>query len=237
MKTAWLEWNGHLFWAQHKRSVFEPRSAVSSLIEGIWRQKPGSAHFILRSRIYTDAPVTELCRGMVIVCAKRITGLSEIPMDVKERMLNSISATRVDVRSVDAFGAVLSHSRARNVRLESELVRAEENRSIECWLVAKEGRLLATAINSAGRNRTNHAEMNLLRWWWHKEARALPAGSRLITTLEPCPMCAGAIWECVESREDFLVEYLHADPGRAVQRSVLRGSKLLRQCVNFGHPL
>lgn len=230
MSLAWLEWNGVLYWAEHRRVPFEPRSALSGLIDGIWQLAPGSAHFILRSRIYTDAPLTELCRGALLICAKRATFVGQVPQIIASRMIQGLDAIQVWPES---------HRSDRSLALlpppYTGTFRAEQNRSIECWLLSREGRLLATAANSAGRNRTRHAEMNLLSSWWMRESRPLPRGGRLIVTREPCAMCAGALWECIEDRDDFEVIFLEYERGTASQRSVLKGHTILRHCPNYSH--
>jgi tRNA(Arg) A34 adenosine deaminase TadA len=118
-----------------------------------------------------------------------------------------------------------------------ELAPYHRDRSIEAWLLGADGRLLGCAVNSSGRNRTLHAEMNLLHFWWQRARKPLPARARIVTTLEPCPMCAGAIWECIEEREYFLVQYLQPDLGTVVRRSVLRGTRILEHCKNIEQDL
>ena len=227
--VAWLEWNGILYWASYQRAFFEPRSAVSHLIEGIWERFPGSAHFMLRSRIFTTSEPTELCRGMVIVCAKRMSRVAKIPDEVAERMARGTAALDLSACVRDASAHLTS------IAAGVPPVKAERDRSIESWLISAEGRLLGWAVNTSGRNRTQHAEMNLLRAWWMREGRPLPLGSRVVTTLEPCPMCAGALWECAASRDDFEVHYQHPDHGSVVSRSVLRNTPLLQQCPISEH--
>lgn len=229
MSSAWLEWNGRLFFSEYRRVPHEPQSAVTRLIDGIWRRFPGSAHFILRSRIYLDYEPTELCRGMMIVCAKRFTRVKEVPADIRQR------STRVDAALELALSQVSVLNDSSLIGTPSN-VRAEQHRSIEAWLLDAHGRLLAWGINTAGRNRTSHAEMNLLRNWWARTRQAVPCGSRLVSTLEPCPMCAGALVECLESQTNFTVEYLEPDCGTAVRRSVLRNSPLAHNCQLLNHP-
>jgi hypothetical protein len=230
MGFAWLEWNGVLYWAEHHRLTYEPRSVVSALVEGIWLKAPSSAHFILRSRIYTDTPLSELCRGTIVVCAKRSTFLGQVPEPVAKRMSTHFKAVQV-------WPENMVHAQSLSLLPPpfQGTVRAEQNRSIEAWLISADGRLLAAGHNSAGRNRVRHAEMNLLAQWWLREGRPLPRGSRLLVTREPCAMCAGAVWECLESKTDFCVEYLEREEGSSAARSVLRNQPILRHCRVFSH--
>lgn len=230
MGLAWLEWNGVLYWSEYRRAPYEPCSALTNLIEGIWQSFPDSAHFILRARIFTSQPLTEMCRGAVIVCAKRSTCLGYVPDEVVSRILANAEAVRVFPNSPSQ---AVSQS-PRNI-CRSPVHPAEFNRSVECWLLSAQGQLLAHAVNTSGRNRLRHAEMNLLRIWWQRERRPLPEYSRLVVTLEPCAMCGGAVWECVADRNKFEVHYLSPDPGSAAARSVLRSQSILRHCLNIGH--
>jgi hypothetical protein len=223
MDSAWLEWNGQLYFSEVRRSLYEPHSAVTQLISGIWQQFPGSAHFILRARIFLNYEPTELCRGMMIVCAKRFTRLPSVPVSVSSRIRGGDKAAIV----IDPHFFCES-SQSSGVRFSTDI--AEQNRSIEAWLLDAAGRLVGWGVNTAGRNRTSHAEMNLLRGWWFKNRCPLPAGGRLISTLEPCPMCAGAIVHCLESQSNFRIEYLNADRGALMRRSILRNSPILQQC-------
>lgn len=228
---AWLEWNGTLYWVVHQRSPHEPRSALTALVSGIWERFPGSAHFILRSRIFINYEPTELCRGTVVVCAKRMSRVSEVPRDLALRMRDADRAIELSVKSHPGHSNEIVQPHPTRFSLP------ESNRSIECWLISAEGRLLACARNSSGRNRTRHAEMNLLQLWWAREHMPLPKGGRLVSTLEPCPMCAGAIWESLGQRADFRVQFVEPDPGSLVRRSILKGSQLLEQCKNLEHPI
>lgn len=232
MGFAWLEWNGVLYWSEYRRAPYEPCSALTLLVEGIWQRFPDSAHFILRARIFTSEPLTEMCRGAVVVCAKRSTFVSHVPADVTSRMKYGTQAVRIAFNSPSQSIAQTSAQISRPAAHPAEF-----NRSVECWLLSAQGQLLATAANTSGRNRMRHAEMNLLRVWWQRERRPLPAGSQLIVTLEPCAMCGGAIWECVADKENFQVIYLAADLGPAAARSVLRGRSMLRHCPNIGQSL
>lgn len=227
---AWLEWNGTLFWTSYLRSPFEPYSALLALVDGIWDRFPGSAHFMLRSRIFINYEPTEICRGVTVVCAKRMSRLSAVPGDLLARMQSGEGSVQISKPK-----GLLSQGFEEGNRITQILSLPERDRSIECWLVSDEGRLLACSLNTAGRNRTRHAEMNLLRHWWVREKRPLPVGARLISTLEPCPMCAGAIWESLEDKKKFKVEFVRRDLGPMVRRSVLRDHPLLSQCLNFEH--
>jgi pyrimidine deaminase RibD-like protein len=166
---------------------------------------------------------------MMFVCAKRFTRVMAVPPDIRQRSKAVDAALELTLSQA----SVLSDSSLIGIPLD---IRAEQHRSIEAWLLDADGRLLSWGTNTSGRNRTSHAEMNLLRSWWIRTRRAVPNGSRLICTLEPCPMCAGALVESLESLTNFTVEYLEPESGTAVRRSVLRNSHLASHCQLLDHP-
>lgn len=229
MDAAWIEWNGQLFYSEYRRSVFEPNSAVTQLISGVWRQFPESAHFILRSRIYVNYELSELCRGMMIVCAKRHSRLPCVPASIQNQLK---LGERESVHVVSSFGSECSPK----IPASQGHGLALQHRSIEAWLLDSEHRVVGWGVNTAGRNRTKHAELNLLHDWWRRKRSPLPDGGRLVCTLEPCPMCAGAIVQCVKGGSDFRVEFLKRETGSSVRRSVLRNSPMILQCKLLDHP-
>jgi tRNA(adenine34) deaminase len=60
------------------------------------------------------------------------------------------------------------------------------------WADAQTGELLGAAANSAASDPTGHAEVNALRLI--AERGFDPTRVALISTAEPCPMCASASW-------------------------------------------
>ena len=63
-------------------------------------------------------------------------------------------------------------------------------------LLAVNGEVVLTARNSVitGRDATRHAELNLVSSAYRRFGRGVLSRSTLYTSLEPCPMCAGAIY-------------------------------------------
>ncbi len=101
------------------------------------------------------------------------------------------------------------------------------DRPVGAVLLSREGVVLGAAINQNAKNRTRHAEVNLLREWGAQTGRPLPVGSTIVTTLKPCKMCAGGILSSAELAEDLSVFYLHDDPGPAAQNLRLKTTQLV----------
>jgi hypothetical protein len=98
-----------------------------------------------------------------------------------------------------------------------------ENRKIGAILTNPSGTVLAHGYNTALRDRTQHAEMNLLEMYFaqNPNERFLPVDSQIFTSLQPCRMCATWIGACappVDIRthspaEKYPVYYRDRDPG------------------------
>ena len=176
-----------------------PHSAVTQLIQAVWQSEPAMARAILRRRIRTTAALTPMDRGMVKTAAQRVRELEVVTVEPEWRQLSfvdvyqpiELSALMLEVAR-DPMA--LAHRLAGESRREGLL--RERDRPVGCVLVGAGGELLAWAHNTNRLNRTLHAEVNLVQAWWAKEARPLPSGSRLYTTLEPCRMCQGMIRHC-----------------------------------------
>lgn len=198
-------------------------SAPIVLIRGIYDRRPEMARQIVRHRIFTTAPLSASLQGMVKVAAKRITTGLEI--DAPELLLEGrclelnakdfshppeIDSDSLSPSSDDNWMKVAGELASR-IPKKSELY--ESDRKIAAILVSAKGEILSAAINTNARNRTQHAEINLIESLWKKAGKRLPRGSRLYTTLKPCKMCAGMIWDCAEDVRDLQVIYGEDDPG------------------------
>lgn len=227
----------------------EPFSAVTRLIQGIYQTYPDQARKICRSRIYTTQPsLTPFCRGMIHVAAKRVTLLEPgaphpdllsarlqdlthwnsgtvtlASQELEQTLHTYLSQTPSPPKSLDNW-AQLTH------RLVSELprnsIRHQSNRPIVALLLGQtaghtELSLLAAAQNENAKNRTLHAEVNLIQNWYRNTGRAIPEGSVILTSLKPCRMCAGLIWQTAQNRRQLKVIYLENDPGPNAQNTAL----------------
>lgn len=83
-------------------------------------------------------------------------------------------------------------------------------RRIACVLVSPNDEILAWGINTATLHLTLHGEVNLITSYVSRLG-ALPAGCRFYTTLEPCHMCAGMLYETAAANQ-IRVYYGQQDP-------------------------
>lgn len=118
----------------------------------------------------------------------------------------------------------------RRALAQAELAAREGEVPVGAVLV-KEGRLVAEARNRpiADHDPTGHAEIRLLREAGKRLENYRLSGTTLYVTLEPCPMCAGAI---VHARVGRVV-YATADPRTGAAGSVyniLQSNELNHRC-------
>lgn len=238
---ALIESDGILYFARYDTNdepTDKPSSAVVKLITGIYDKAPEGAFRILRNRIYCSARLTPMCWGMVKVAARRIE--QQVSNQVLEERIASIDRNNL-VEVHDEFKtseqppllAKLSevdlHDPTQAMGFTESLtkvvVRAGPlykcDRPIAAILVSAEGSLLGAAVNSNASNKTQHAEVNLVRQFWHNFRRKIPSNSTLYTTRKPCRMCAGMIWQCCEDVHKIKVIYREFDPGPNARATIL----------------
>lgn len=210
-----------------------PHSATTQLIQGIWESYPKNALLILRQPIFTDEPPTPLVQGVVKIAAKRMRAISSEEASIflaSQSTRQEIIFTprfqppEIDFQHLRTPQQIAKHLATLSLRNSPSL--HKNDRAVGAVLVSKDNQILALAHNTNAKNRTLHAEVNLVQWWWQTHKRPLPAGSRLITSLEPCKMCVGMVTSCLEAPHDFRLEYLENDRGPAVRQDWFSTHKL-----------
>lgn len=203
-------------------------SAPALLIQQIYEKYPKMARKILRNRIYTNVPLSESLRGIVKVAAKRITTntppespVLQIPNDaihlgelapLKKFQIPTLSKAQNDVHAwMQVAFSLISDPSHEKLYLR--------DRPVAALLLSHDDRLLGAAVNTNASNRTQHAEMNLLRDHYEKTGKPLPRGAKVLTTLKPCKMCAGMIYDFMEP--DVRVIFAHDDPGPNARMTAL----------------
>jgi tRNA(Arg) A34 adenosine deaminase TadA len=210
-----------------------PSSAVVKLLQSLFDTYQDQSFFILRNRIYSTAPLQARCQGMIKTVAKRgrgnvvakshgpgtlptmIAGETEIlggPDALALRNLLS-AENKLDLRKIEELRrpdplAWLKTVAALNPRGE---VLHDFDRDIACLLLDEHGKLLAYGLNCNSKNKTLHAEVNLVQRYYLEHRRPLPERARLYTTRKPCKMCAGMILDFSERPESLQIFYAEDD--------------------------
>ncbi len=235
--VAWVEGDEGAWFSvmPRARKRWECDSAVVRLIQGVYESTPHEARRILRHRIFTTAPLTEMCRGMVRVAAKTVTGdvrpcgESSDPIHWRELPAPAVSSAEVGDKTHEKSFLILSspaQAMSHAEKLASEIQRGSgpdylQDRAVGAVLVDADGRVLAQAANSNSSNKTLHAEVKLVQAFIRKHGGAIPDGARIFTTLKPCKMCAGMIWNCAENTSQIRVFYRDFDPGSLGRVTIL----------------
>lgn len=211
--AAFLPVDDGLVWV---RSSGEPGgSAVLALAQAVYERWPERAFTVLRRRIRTTDPVTTLDRAVADVAAKRVSWVEGAPGAVPR--LTELS---------EAVAAARARGRAALLDPQAPLA-LHGHQGLVAALVDPTGRVVMAARNAAASNRTLHAETNLVQAWVASTGRGLPAGWRLLASLQPCRMCAALVVAAAEG--PIRVEYVAPDPGPLATRTAL-------QALGWEHP-
>jgi len=208
---------------------------VVRLVGAVYEAHPGEAHRLLRNRIHTDAGEAEIDRAMVRVAAGKLSAgavFGESSFD-HVRWLDEVAdglAERYAAKSelpIDGLcGSPLEiacqlDQGVRALPRDPERKRAEQDRPLAAALLDTQGTVLLATRNTAGLNKTRHAEVNLLSLARIKGLLPLQEGIQVITTLSPCKMCAAMVLHAFEKREAVQVAFLERDPGKLASHTVL----------------
>ncbi|MCM2281009.1 MAG: Bd3614 family nucleic acid deaminase [Bdellovibrionaceae bacterium] len=230
LALLWDEQTSQGYYCRLLAEPHQPETAVTRLISSLWHTLGPQALRVIRLPVWTTHPVTELERAFVRVAAKRIRAFPP-PTDIFSRgHWNEVAAPPLPEAPSLPEPTPLTLGDAQAMHLVRELAhrvprdshaRARTARAIAAVLVGADGQRLAWAVNSAGQDRTRHAEANLVQSWWRQTRSPLPPGARLYCTLKPCRMCAEMIWMAAANPERLQVHYLEHDPGPLAQATIL----------------
>nr|BFD64466.1 hypothetical protein BdHM001_31470 [Bdellovibrio sp. HM001] len=245
--VAFVEHEGRIYFSRHSRAKGPlPSSAVVKLLQGLFEQFVDHSFFILRQRIYTSADLTEMCRGMVKVVAKRVTA-GIVPCDHQIPILEPM----IEIGAGSELLPVSHHLNRENqvpladirqwfldqkpgskqaflqslTRLAQKVPRGDVlhdfDRNIAALLVDKDGKILGYGVNSNSKNKTLHAEVNLIQRLYRESGQAIPEGAVLYSTHKPCKMCAGMIYHSSRNPHSIKVYYSVKEEGGLSRQTVL----------------
>lgn len=213
-----------------------PSSAVIKLLQGIFDQFKDLSFFILRNRIYTTARAKFMCHGMVKTVAKRLSsdieardwglilasqliqvGNDEIltPIQLLSRE-NQLPLSEILSLKQDSFLRWIQKIAALNARGD---VLHDFDRDIACLLIGGAGEVLSFGLNSNSKNKTLHAEINMVQRFFRETGRKIPLKTKIYTTRKPCKMCAGMIHDWSEEPSSLEIHYMEVD--KSSQSTVL----------------
>lgn len=252
---AFVEHKGVIYYAHFPAKTWAPSSAVVKLLQGLFDEFVDHSFFILRQRIYTTASLTEMCRGMVKVVAKRASSIKPHDHAIsiaekfqeigpQETLLASVqylnfenSRTLEDVQ--EQFAQRKTHAPEVLMQMTSEFAKRiprgeilhDYDRDIAALLIGPQNDILSFGLNSNSKNKTLHAEVNLLQRFFKNSNRKIPQGSVLYSTHKPCKMCAGMIYHCAENPQDLKVYYGVEETGVLSRYTVLDQYQINKQLL------
>ncbi len=227
-----------LFWAHHLGPdvafVLHPGQvwaapSVMDLVEGIWHAHPARAHTLLRTRVCSTAPRSDLDHAVVQLCSRRLCagvptdgpGADASPRQVMD-LGDAAAASRA--QHIAASGVELSDPQA---LLEAVTALAESGRlatrarPVVALLLDADGTVLDAARNTHGTHRLHHAEVNLVQRWRASHGPTFPPGSRVLVSLQCCRMCAALLVDAAPP-DGLVVGYLEPEPGRFGRHTALQ---------------
>lgn len=255
LDLAFVEHNGVVYYAHYPSHHVAPSSAVVKLLQGLFDHFIDHSFFILRQRIYTTAVFTEMCRGMIKVVGKRATDQISpvdhrltLPIHFQEvggstdelaairhlSLENTISLSEVqewlDQRQPQSIDDYLKLASGLAERVPRGGVLHDYNRDIAALLISSQGKVLSYGLNSNAKNKTLHAEVNLVQRL-HRDARTkIPQGAVLYSTHKPCKMCAGMIFDWAQVPASLQVYYSIEEVGNLSRNTILDREGLNKCC-------
>ncbi|QDK46992.1 hypothetical protein DOM22_18420 [Bdellovibrio sp. ZAP7] len=246
-QVAFVEFRGKVYFSHFPKGSVAPSSAVVKLLQGLFDRHVDHSFFILRQRIFTTAPLTEMCKGMIKVVAKRASGeiipeqdthfqesLEFIEIDSAAEVLSTV--THLNAENKMPLAKLNEWLRNEKASTNQELLKAahalskqvprgevlhDHDRCIAALLVSKDGEVLSYGVNSNSKNKTLHAEVNLIHRYYREHGGKIPSGSVLYSTHKPCKMCAGMIYEWMETSANIKVYYSVEESGGLSSQTVL----------------
>ena len=197
---------------------------VGSLIEGIWIQYSDQARAITRNRVYSYQPLTPLCGGMLKVAGKRSSVLSALEFDQQLCELNFNEKIEITHHSSFISSSIpiptepVTHEYALMV---AKQLAAYSKLGIAAVLLDEQKKIVSSGWNDHSINKTMHAEIMLVKNFFSQYQKKIPPNYTLVTTLQPCAMCAGYLHAFCDDFNSLKVIYEKADLGPFAQNSIL----------------
>lgn len=237
-QLAFVEHESTVYYSHFPEQGVAPSSALVKLLQGIFDQHVDQSFFILRKRLFTTEGPSEMARGMIKVVGKRASfavpavdhklglNLQFVPIgEAKDLLYRAQHLSQENKRKLED----LSFSGNDFLGLAQELTRLvprgeilhDFDRQIAALLIGPDESLLGYGVNSNSKNKTLHAEVNLVQRLYRDTGMKIPSGSVLFSTHKPCKMCAGIIYDWCEAPEKLRVYYRVEEKGQLSRKTIL----------------
>jgi len=198
---------------------------VGALIEGVWALVPDQARAITRNRIFSSHPLTHLCEGMLMVAAKRSSYFDSEVYQQKFLATSHLSRIEVSLPGTEIFPSlrsIPSESLSEDQAMETaERLAKNSSLGIAAVLLDEDKKIVSYGWNNHFPNKILHAEIMLVKNFVAQYKSIIPKNYTLISTLQPCAMCAGYLHQHCEDFNSLKIIYKDTDPGKFAQNSIL----------------
>lgn len=220
-QIASIFFEGTAYFSLYKPMPFEPHSAATQLIQGLYEEYPETAIRILRNKIYLNYTPTVMCRGMIWLGAKRF----EVDMNLNEDQINRLSIKRKITfepkQNLTSFSTVplpeillwLKNPAEKKQDSASTSPLFTQHRAVRSVILDAQDQVILAAENQNSSNKTLHAEVILLQDYFRKNRTGFNRSITLFSSLQCCKMCAAMIW------------WMHSDPWNQLQVIYLEPEK------------
>lgn len=227
-------------WAAGPRERWSPESATSRLVQGLYEREGTRAARTLRRPVWSTRAADPFGAGLVKVHGKRLYTVTPRAHALATPPLVEAAWRFAAPASVEAPSALPLDDPGRALAAAARLVDGREpdaaaprwarDRGVAALLCGPDGAVLGAALNTHGRNRTLHAEVNLVLAHVARTGAPLPAGCVVFVTLRPCRACAGLLWAAAARPDALRVVFAEDDPGPSARNTVLcHGSEARRR--------
>lgn len=241
IQTAALFFNNGYYYSRYSPLAHEPHSAATQLIQGIFEQFPEQALHILRNRIVLSYQPTLLCRGMISVAAKRFA----IDLNLNQK-LSEANQSKVLIKYRPKSEGLLSEGELNRTALKPWLNFTEEtieqvknsqplyqkNRLVRSALLDRQKNIMMMAENRNSKNKTKHAEVQLLQAYFERFQKGFEKKNYLLTSLQCCKMCAAMVWHMqVDPFKNLEVYFAEKELGSSARDTILTVGGNLRRAI------
>jgi tRNA(Arg) A34 adenosine deaminase TadA len=243
--VAFVIHDERVYFSRFPKSIRAPSSALVKLVQGIFAEFHDLSFFILRNRIYTNRSSSEMDQGMLKVAGKRAT--FDVEAKDHQQALSQFTFIEVGEGRIiinSASGVFPAHLKEKLQFLPRELSAQFEvlkllaetnpslpdlhdsNRKIAALLLDEQQKVIGIGLNQNAKNKTLHAEVNLVQSLYLETGLRIPKNSILLSTHKPCKMCAGMIFDSCEHPDSLRVYYQTEESGGLSRNTVLDQRKM-----------
>jgi tRNA(Arg) A34 adenosine deaminase TadA len=180
-----------------------------------------------------------LCRGMVSIAAKRYS----VDLNLNQKMSESLTAP-IEISYVVKNDGVFDSNETflcagkswiefkdNSLKRDTQSKpRHQESRLVRSLILDENLKIQMGAENRNSRNKTRHAEIQLLQNYFAKNKKGFDKKNVLVSSLQCCKMCAAMIWHMqTDPLKNLEVYFLEEEKGSSARDTILTAGGNLRR--------